>query len=128
MPKFTYYWMLDYPEAERVDPHEEDVGRVWRDSGKIYGGRKIKHAPGHAGIVMSRRRVNRIMKAGGMAGSYSRARYRPHPARPNDDPAPNILGREFDCFASMFVRQVRQCFSVVWADGFPRCRHRFPVM
>ena len=33
-----------------------------------------------------------------------------------------------DCFASMFVRQVRQCFSAVWADGFPRCRHRFPVM
>ena len=32
------------------------------------------------------------------------------------------------CFASMFVRQVRQCFSVVWAYGFPRCRHRFPVM
>ena len=34
-----------------------------------------------------------------MAGSYSRARYRPHPARPNDDPAPNILGREFDGYA-----------------------------
>ena len=34
----------------------------------------------------------------------------------------------FACFASMFVRQVRQCFSAVWADGFPRCRHRFPVM
>ena len=37
-------------------------------------------------------------------------------------------GREPECFASMFVRQVRQCFSAVWADGFPRCRHRFPVM
>ncbi|RHM30050.1 helix-turn-helix domain-containing protein [Bifidobacterium longum] len=37
-------------------------------------------------------------------------------------------GLWFACFASMFVRQVRQCFSVVWADGFPRCRHRFPVM
>lgn len=36
--------------------------------------------------------------------------------------------RYTECFASMFVRQVRQCFSVVWADGFPRCRHRFPVM
>ena len=36
--------------------------------------------------------------------------------------------RNVKCFASMFVRQVRQCFSVVWADGFPRCRHRFPVM
>ena len=37
-------------------------------------------------------------------------------------------GPRIPCFASMFVRQVRQCFSVVWADGFPRCRHRFPVM
>ncbi len=35
---------------------------------------------------------------------------------------------DMGCFASMFVRQVRQCFSAVWADGFPRCRHRFPVM
>ena len=43
-----------------------------------------------------------------------------------DDPRldPSML----TCFASMFVRQVRQCFSAVWADGFPRCRHRFPVM
>ena len=37
-------------------------------------------------------------------------------------------GNPGPCFASMFVRQVRQCFSAVWADGFPRCRHRFPVM
>lgn len=36
------------------------------------------------------------MKAGGMAGSYSRARYRPHPARPNDGPAPNLSARGFD--------------------------------
>ena len=56
---------------------------------------------------MSRRRVNRIMKAGGMAGSYSRARYRPHPARPNDDPAPNILGREFDGYAPAHAHRRR---------------------
>ena len=40
----------------------------------------------------------------------------------------NVMGLSNICFASMFVRQVRQCFSAVWADGFPRCRHRFPVM
>lgn len=39
-----------------------------------------------------------------------------------------VTARDVVCFASMFVRQVRQCFSAVWADGFPRCRHRFPVM
>lgn len=44
------------------------------------------------------------------------------------DSGGGFLDGGLGCFASMFVRQVRQCFSVVWADGFPRCRHRFPVM
>ena len=80
--KSTCYWVLEHPEAERADPYEKDVERVWRDSGKVYGARKIRHALGHEGV----------------------------------------------CIASMFVGRVRQCFSAVWADGFPRCRHRFPVM
>ena len=41
-----------------------------------------------------------------------------------EDQKRDMLG----CIASMFVGRVRQCFSAVWADGFPRCRHRFPVM
>jgi len=44
------------------------------------------------------------------------------------EPGGALDERADGCFASMFVRQVRQCFSAVWADGFPRCRHRFPVM
>lgn len=91
--------MLGRPEAERADPYEKDVGRVWRDSGKVYGARRIKHALGHEGVALSRRRVNRIMEGNGMAGSYSKAAYRPRPARPNDDPAPNILAREFNGYA-----------------------------
>ena len=97
--KSTYYGMLEHPEAERADPYEKDVERVWRDSGKVYGARKIKHALGHEGVTLSRRRINRIMKRNGMASSYSKAAYRPRPARPNDDPAPNILAREFNGYA-----------------------------
>ena len=95
----AYHWMLEHPEAERADPYEKDVGRVWRDGGKVYGARRIKHALGHEGVALSRRRVNRIMEGNGMAGSYSKAAYRPHPARPNDDPASNILAREFNGYA-----------------------------
>ena len=91
--------MLEHPEAERADPYEKDAERVWRDSGKVYGARKIKHALEHEGVTLSRRRINRIMKGNGMAGSYSKAAYRPRPARPNDDPAPNILAREFNGYA-----------------------------
>ena len=59
--------MLEHPEAERADPYEKDAERVWRDSGKVYGARKIKHALGHEGVTLSRRRINRIMKRNGMA-------------------------------------------------------------
>ena len=43
----------------------------------------------------------------GHGGLVSRARYRPHPARPNDDPAPNILGREFDGYAPAHAHRRR---------------------
>ncbi len=45
--KSTCYWVLEHPEAERADPYEKDVERVWRDSGKVYGARKIRHALEH---------------------------------------------------------------------------------
>ena len=50
-------------------------------------------------MALSRRRINRIMKRNGMDGSYSKAANRPRPASPNDDPARNILAREFDGYA-----------------------------
>ena len=43
--------MLEHPEAERADPYEKDVERVWRDSGKVYGARKIRHALEHEGVM-----------------------------------------------------------------------------
>ena len=112
--------MLEHPEAERADPYEKDVERVWRDSGKVYGARKIRHALGHEGVTLSRRRVNRIMKGNGMAGSCSKAAYRPRPARPDDDPAPNILAREFNghaprthCVLASWRPLCERCFSAV---------------
>lgn len=84
---------------------------MWRDSGKVYGARKIRHALGHEGVTLSRRRINRIMKGNGMAGSCSKAAYRPRPARPDDDPAPNILAREFNGHAPRTHLASDLCFS-----------------
>ena len=68
-----------------------------------------------------RSKRSRLLKAAGFPADKELGGYDWTPIR-----FPVDYGRV--CFASMFVRQVRQCFSVVWADGFPRCRHRFPVM
>ena len=53
---------------------------------------------------------------------------RAQPTRVHRIRASGVPFQRPDCIASMFVGRVRQCFSAVWADGFPRCRHRFPVM
>ena len=128
--KSTCYWVLEHPEAERADPYEKDVERVWRDSGKVYGARKIRHALEHEGVTLSRRRVNRIMKGNGMAGSCSKAAYRPRPARPDDDPAPDILAREFNGYAPrthLACISSSRCFvfSHVFFSGLGSCMH-FP--
>jgi IS30 family transposase len=76
------------------------------------------------------------LKAGPWTGRYYIAgpaqrkadRRRSKPRKPYRLSHDRLWAQVAECFASMFVRQVRQCFSAVWADGFPRCRHRFPVM
>ena len=74
--------------------------------------------------------VSREPGRGLWVASDENGSYRPY--RPKRLKAGAWTSRPFysamTCIASMFVGRVRQCFSVVWADGFPRCRHRFPVM
>lgn len=49
VPRSTYYWMIEHPEAGRVDPIAGDVRAVRCDSHERYGARKIKAAPGAEG-------------------------------------------------------------------------------
>ena len=49
VPRSTYYWMTEHPEAERVDPIAGDVHAVRCDSHERYGARKIKATPGAEG-------------------------------------------------------------------------------
>ena len=72
--------------------------------------------------------VSRELRRGLWFASNENGSYRPY--RPKRlKTGPWTSGPFYSaCIASMFVGRVRQCFSVVWADGFPRCRHRFPVM
>lgn len=94
--KSTYYWMLGHPETPRADPLTGAVERVWRDSGRRYGSRKIKAALGREGTTASRRRICRIMAENGMASAYARPAFRPDRSKPNEADLPNILDRRFD--------------------------------
>ena len=70
VPRSTYYWMIEHPEAGRVDPIAGDVHAIWRDSRGRYGARKIKAALERRGVTASRRRIVNIMKRRGMTSAY----------------------------------------------------------
>ena len=96
VPRSTYYWMIEHPEAERVDPIAGDVHAVWRDSHERYGVRKIKAALERRGVTASRRRIVNIMKRRGMTSAYARRTFKPHKTRADEARLANILDREFD--------------------------------
>ena len=96
VPRSTYYWMIEHPEAERVDPIAGDVHAIWRDSHERYGARKIKAALERRGVTASRRRIVNIMKRRGMTSAYARRTFKPHKTRVNEAWLANILDREFD--------------------------------
>lgn len=66
VPRSTYYWMIEHPEAERVDPIAGDVHAVRRDSHERCGAGKIKAALERRGVTASGRRVGNVMRERGM--------------------------------------------------------------
>ncbi len=92
----TYYWMIERPEAGRVDPIAGDVHAVRRDGHERCGARKMKAALERRGVTASRRRIVDVMKRRGMTSAYARRTFKPHKTRVNEARLANILDREFD--------------------------------
>ena len=96
VPRSTYYWMIERPEAERADPIAGDVRAVRLDGRERYGARKIKAALERRGVTASRRRIGNIMREQGMTSAYARRRSEPHRTRADEARLANLLDREFD--------------------------------
>jgi putative transposase len=90
----TYYY-----EASRSSDEtdiEDAVETVFNQNRKVYGGRKIKAALQRQGIVLSRRKINRIMKKRNLYSAYSISKFKVHKGKTNDSEIPNKLNRQFN--------------------------------
>ena len=97
VPRSTYYWMQGHPEAEPgPDPIEQDVVEAFESGRREYGAPRIKRALAKRGVVASRRRITRIMKAKGLVSSYTKAKFKPSGSKVNEADLPNVLNRGFD--------------------------------
>lgn len=93
----TYYHELNKVESELlIDPFTDDVIRVFKANRKCYGTRRIKKELEAEGIILSRRRIARIMAENALISVYTVAQFKVHKSKTNNDKISNVVAREFD--------------------------------
>lgn len=89
-----YYKYQD--DEAKVDPYNENVVRVFNENQKVYGTRKIKHVLAKENVILSRRRIARIMRLNGLVSVYTVKKYKVHKTTVNEAKIANKVNREFD--------------------------------
>ena len=101
VPRSTYY----YESKAKVltDEITTKVIEIFKASRNNYGTRKIKVELKKLDLVVSRRKIGRIMKANGLVSNYTVAHYKPHVDKCNESKVANELNREFNTQAPYSV-------------------------
>src|SRR5213080_1379506 len=93
LPRSTYYY--EAKERAAVDDITSNVIDIFQASRQNYGTRKIKVELKKRGLIVSRRRIGRIMNEQGLVSSYTVAQFKPHAKSCNESAQANELDREF---------------------------------
>ena len=91
----SYYYEVkaQYDDTELV----ELIVDIFRSSRNNYGSRKIKiELHNNHNLVISRRRIRRIMKEQGLVSNYTTAQFKPFKSSCNEEKIENILDRNFN--------------------------------
>ncbi len=101
LPRSTYY----YEVKERVNEDDvtSEVKEIFQASRQNYGTRKIKVELKKRGLIVSRRRIGRIMQEQGLVSRYTVAQFKPHVKSCNESEQKNELNRKFNQEEEMTV-------------------------
>lgn len=89
----TYYYESKPQPID--DSVEEAIVKIFESNRRVYGTRKIKVELEKMGMIVSRRRIGRLMKENGLVSVYTVAQYKPHKTTCNESKIKNELNREF---------------------------------
>ena len=82
--------------CEKVDGFAKHVIQVFYDRLGIYGTRRIKAVLAREGLVLSHRRISRIMRDNDVVSVYTNKKYCPYKSKVNESTVTNAVNREFD--------------------------------
>jgi len=89
----TYYYVArEKPDETAL---EDAVETVFNQNRKVYGSRKIKAVLKRLKIIVSRRKIIRIMTKMNLHSAYSIPRFKVHQGKVNDSQISNVLNRQF---------------------------------
>lgn len=93
IPRSTYY----YESKQKPDENSlaSEIREIFRQSRNNYGARKIKVELEKKDLIVSRRRIGRIMKQEGLVSSYTVAQFKLHVEKCNESKTANVVKREF---------------------------------
>ncbi|MGF7060667.1 transposase InsO family protein [Brassicibacter mesophilus] len=97
----TYYY--ESKAKESTDEITPKVIEIFKASRNNYGTRKIKIELKKQEIIVSRRKIGKIMKANGLVSNYTVAQYKPHVSKCNESNVANKLNRKFSTEAPYAV-------------------------
>ncbi|WP_413366254.1 IS3 family transposase [Lysinibacillus sp. 3P01SB] len=101
LPKSTYYYHADLSNKRAQKTEDiaisKEIARIFKESRNNYGTRKIKKelAKLPKPMLVSRRRIGRLMKEQGLVSNYTIAQFKLHQSMCNEAPVKNELQRQF---------------------------------
>ncbi|WP_326717834.1 IS3 family transposase [Vagococcus jeotgali] len=90
----AYYYEVKRKKSEAIV--EKAVIESFTDSRNSYGTRRIKDDLNDQGLIVSRRRIRRIMNKFNFISSYTTLKIKPQATSKNEQKIDNVLSRQFD--------------------------------
>lgn len=94
IPRSSYYYEAKQPKDE--SELTASIVDIFKASRNNYGTRKIKKELAAENLIISRRRIGRIMKQEGLVSNYTTAQFRLKTDVCNESKIANIVDRQFD--------------------------------
>ncbi len=93
LPRSTYYY--EAKQKAVASDITTDIVDIFKSSRNNYGTRKIKKELAKKDIIVSRRRIGRIMKQEGLVSNYTVMQFRPTKNTCNESKVQNVVNQEF---------------------------------
>jgi transposase InsO family protein len=96
----SYYYEVKPPkdesELEKAKRNRRFLIETFRENREVYGSPKLKKALAKKKIIVSKRKICRIMNKFGLVSAYTLKKHRKSKNTVNETPIPNLLDRQFD--------------------------------